>query len=602
MKKLLHSTRLATLLAAAGFVAAASAQDFTVGKLSYEFVSEEEHTVAIAESDEGYTDLTQADFSTTVANGGVTYTVVGIGDYGLSYSTLAEDIVLPATIKTIGEAAFEECEGQKITLPAGLEEYAEGAFSTALIEGFEIADTNTLLATVDGVLMTADKKTIVCYPAMRRGAKYTVPEYVTTLGSYSFANGDEYLEEVVFHSGMTVEQSAFRNNGNILRIELPGDIVLSQASFMGCEAVTELVLHEGITEIPRQCFFDLCALPTLNLPEGLVTIGPLAFGFAEVLTSVTFPSSLQTVDENAFADSGELATVDFANVKTIGESAFARCGLTTVNAAAVETVGSNAFDSNTKLTRVELPAAVTLGSIFFRNSALKEVVFGPNLTTMGGTFFYECNALESVNIPASVTSIGRGIFSGTASLTSVTGSPENTAYEITGNIIYTKDMKKVMAVPGGIKNWDITFPAGITTIGEMAMRKCANVNSVVLPATCTTIENLAFADCTGLTAVTSLNPVPPTGCNFPESVYTSATLYLPNEEAVTAYKADPDWGKFINISYTTGGIRGIDADRADTVIFYDLSGGRVVNPENGVYLRRTVKPDGTVTIEKVMLK
>ena len=52
------------------------AESFTVGKLNYETTSE--NTVAIVYSDEGYADLKNSDFSSTVVNNEVTYTVTEI--------------------------------------------------------------------------------------------------------------------------------------------------------------------------------------------------------------------------------------------------------------------------------------------------------------------------------------------------------------------------------------------------------------------------------------------------------------------------------------------------------------------------------------------
>lgn len=599
-----YSTQLKLTLAIAfaGVAPAVAAQDFTSGLISYEIVSEEELTVAITEGDDYYEGLTTADLPAQVVNDGKTYTVVAIADYGLNGATFAEDIVLPSTITSIGEYGLSECEGTVVTLPAGLEEYDPTAFVACLIDGFAIDDSNECLTAVDGVLLTKDKKTIVCYPAMREGETYEVPEYVSAIGERAFQGGDEYLEEVVFHGGMTIGDFAFKDNGNILRIDLPGDIALGQGAFTGCEAVTELILGEGIREIPVNCFFDLCGLPALTLPESLEKINRNGFGFCEELEAVSFPANLVWVDENGFADCGKLATVDFGKVQTLGKNAFARTGITAANLPEVKDLGEFAFAQCAALTTVSCPAAVTIGaSAFYRCTALSEVTIGDKTETLGNTLFYECPAIGSVAIPASVTSIGNGILTGTSSLTEVTVAAENAAYRAVGNIIYTADMTTVMAAPGGIADWNVVLPEGVTTVNAMAFRKCANLKSILLPSTVTELGNIAFGDCTGLAEVISLNPVPPTGCAFPDAVYADATLYVADEDAREAYKAAEGWQNFVNAAiYEADGIRSIADEESCVIEYYDMNGRKVMNPSDGIYIERRVYPTGSVTITKTV--
>lgn len=594
--------RLVAAILFAGSCFVAAAQDFTAGALSYEILSEEDQTVAIVEGDDYYEDLTTADFPAQVTNDGVTYTVVAIGEYALSGATFAEDIVLPSTITSIGEYGLSECEGERVTLPANLEDYDPTSFQTCMISGFVIDEANSVLATVDGVLMTKDKKTIVCYPAMREGATYVVPEHVSVIGESAFRGGDEYLEEVLFHQGMTIENFAFKDNGNILRVDLPGDIVLSQGSFTGCEAVTELVLGEGIKEVPVNCFFDLCSLTSLTLPSTLEKIQSKGFGFCEELAEVKFPAKLSYIGASAFGDCGKLTAVDFANVAELGEYAFARTGLTAIELPRVTTVGDFAFAQCNSLTSADLSGATDLGaSVFFRCPALSDLKLGSKTESIGGTFLYECTAIESLSIPASVTSIGNGMLVGTSALTSVAVDEGNQTYKSVDNIIYTADMKSVVSAPCGFADWAVELPEGVTTVEAMAFRKCAGLVSVVLPNTVAELGNIAFADCTGLTEVVSLNAVPPTGCNFPDNVYTDATLLVADEEALEAYKSAEGWLNFANTGlYVFDGVGGVVAPETTRTEYFDLNGRRVANPANGIFIKRTVYKTGSVETSKTV--
>ena len=118
----------------------------------------------------------------------------------------------PAKIKTIGEAAFQNANAlENIELPEGLLEIKKDAFNkcTSLTEigipasvnkidptGFQQAEklekftvnkNNTVYSSVDGFLLSKDKKTLVSFPPAKAGTYYTLlPPTIETIGSQAF--------------------------------------------------------------------------------------------------------------------------------------------------------------------------------------------------------------------------------------------------------------------------------------------------------------------------------------------------------------------------------------------------------------------------------
>jgi len=127
--------------------------------------------------------------------------------------------------------------------------------------------------------------------------------------------------------------------------------------------------------------------------------------------------------------------------------------------------------------------------------------FGGSLTIPNGVTeinFDGCTGLTSVNIPASVTSIGQSAFEG------CTGLPS------------------------------INFPATVTYIGNYAFDGCTGLTSVNIPATVTSIAQAAFANCTGLISVTissaSIGALAFSDCNHLTSLtMTSGVISIDNE-------------------------------------------------------------------------
>ena len=118
----------------------------------------------------------------------------------------------PAKIKQIKEAAFQTANAlENIDLPEGLEEIQKDAFNscTSLVEmgipasvnkidptsfqqaekleRFDVNKNNTVYSSVDGFLLSKDKKTLVSFPPAKAGTYYTLlPPTIETIGAQAF--------------------------------------------------------------------------------------------------------------------------------------------------------------------------------------------------------------------------------------------------------------------------------------------------------------------------------------------------------------------------------------------------------------------------------
>ena len=115
------------------------------------------------------------------------------------------------------------------------------------------------------------------------------------------------------------------------------------------------------------------------------------------------------IDTNAFKDTTLTSIVMSASVTEIGNYAFENTAITTITISkSVTKIGEGAFYQ-----------CLSLNSVTFNDIANSE------LETIEGLAFYGCSGLTSIEIPASVTSIGSGlsslrVFMNCTSLASVT--------------------------------------------------------------------------------------------------------------------------------------------------------------------------------------
>lgn len=192
----------------------------------------------------------------------------------LLYPTVrpGKSYTIPETVTKLWPHAFNRVlELEEVTLSSGIEEYWDSFYRckalkvlnlnmlarvggdnfsrcTAL-EKVTIAPGNENLSTVDGVLFTADRKTLLFYPPAHAGESYEIPAGVEAIGD---------------------------------------------KAFMQCN-LSQIFFPESLTEICGNAFAYSEKLEELIFPEGLTTIGTNACTGCESLTAVYVPASVTSI-------------------------------------------------------------------------------------------------------------------------------------------------------------------------------------------------------------------------------------------------------------------------------------------------------------------
>lgn len=334
-----------------------------------------------------------------------------------------------------------------------------------------------------------------------------------------------------------------------------------------------------VTAIEKEAFKS-SFLENITLPNTIETIGSRAFETCS-LKKLVLPESLKVVGAYAFYKAFYSKTpVELlipAGCTTIREGAFNGCSIRSIRFNSKLTIlGSYSF-AYTDVSEVTVPASVTTlgdGVFAFCESLTKATVKCATASIPNG-FFDGCTALTTVSIPSSVTSIGIWAFSKCTSLKSI-------------------------ALPAGLKKIDqtafyeaglesITFPTGIQTLGEEAFGNIPGLKEVTIPATMTSIGAYCFDGCPNIRKVTVLNPRP---CalgtyGFDGQTYVYGTLVTPTG-AEDAYRQDKEWSCFHSLYPSYSGIEEItDSDNsASSHNVRKLNGGRIIEVDNGKTITR----------------
>ncbi|MDR1576591.1 MAG: leucine-rich repeat domain-containing protein, partial [Treponema sp.] len=271
------------------------------------------------------------------------------------------------------------------------------------------------------------------------------------------------------------------------------------------------------------------------------------------IVSLTLPdaaTSIAASGSSTFRYFTSLTSVSGKNVTHIGVSAFSDCTvLETVNITKAVTISSLAFWGCSALTAISLPVVQSIGNYAFGSSGLVSVEIPASLSSLGRAPFFRCTSLSSftVNGNPQFSTGGGGTMlmngdgtvllswptaSGNVSLPSVTGISERA---FSNNTLIT-----------------ISLPSA-KTIGTEAFAYCTALTAVELPAA-ESIGDLAFVYCTALTTL-KLPALPPPNLGVMLFAYTldasAPTILSIKVPSVGAYvgiientSANWNWSKY----------------------------------------------------------
>ena len=122
------------------------------------------------------------------------------------------------------------------------------------------------------------------YAHRREITALSLPEGLTHIGSYAFANCGELDQAEIPGQVSMIGSYAFLNCFDLTRVEIPGSVkIIGTSAFSQCGSLEELVLHNGLTILQQEAFYDCVALRCVRLPDSVREIGGDAFGCCESL-------------------------------------------------------------------------------------------------------------------------------------------------------------------------------------------------------------------------------------------------------------------------------------------------------------------------------
>ena len=205
--------------------------------------------------------------------------VTSIGEGAFSMCSALTSISIPDRVTSIGERAFLGCKSLTgIIIPDGVTSIGDGAFSWCMsLTTIEVGEGNVNFTEVNGVLFNAEKTVLLTYPAGKKGANYTIPDGVTSIGISAFTNS-QFLRSITIPDSVTsIGVRAFNRSG-----------------------LTSITIPDSVTSIGVQTFDGCYMLTSITIPDSVTSIGSVAFSICRNLTTVTFLGDAPKAGEEVF--------------------------------------------------------------------------------------------------------------------------------------------------------------------------------------------------------------------------------------------------------------------------------------------------------------
>ena len=242
-----------------------------------------------------------------------------------------------------------------------------------------------------------------------------------------------------------------------------------------------------IAELPYRAFYRI-NLEKLILPKTLTQIRNECFSGLGV-KSITIPANVEDIESNELRHISSLENIGFeqgSKLKTLrggkDGGVFSGCNIVSIKIpASVETIEAGAFAGCRSLTTIS----------FEKNSNLKDIRSESAIGFESATSdiirysyygaFSDCSSLTSIEIPASVETIGVYAFLRCHSLAKVTFEKGSKLKEISGYGYYVEKRYPATHWHGVFSDCPITsieIPASVESIEECAFQGCSQLASV----------------------------------------------------------------------------------------------------------------------------
>ena len=218
------------------------------------------------------------------------------------YLNVAESIVLPQSLTSIGSYSFNSCEMVSINIPNGVTYIGNSTFQDCThLSGITIPNGITQI-NYDTFLNCSSLEIV------------NLPNSVTQIGESAFRNCNA-LTSINIPSNITqIHDLTFYGCGHLQEVNLPSGLTsIGIGAFTNCTSLTSITIPDSVSDILSDAFYGCQSLQSITLPSNLTGIEDGTFAYCSSLTSITIPDSVSNISPDAFYNCTNLSEIHWNN-------------------------------------------------------------------------------------------------------------------------------------------------------------------------------------------------------------------------------------------------------------------------------------------------
>lgn len=320
-------------------------------------------------------------------------------------------LTVPASVESIGEAAFEECYQLTDVYLFGDPTVGSNAFSVG-VDGYEATviihtDGGELSDSVFGDHTQAEYDDLVVghegdgfvYEFYSDGYAHIV-NYIGEATELIVPSHVEYEGRIYIVNEVP---GAFYGNTEVTYISLPATIDgFAVGTFNDCPALVRVDFHSAVNSIGALFFTGCTSMQEVNIMN--------PNGQAKSLDGVIYDSGMRTLVYFPVGKTGTFTVPD--SVQTILNYSFSGTAVTEVILGdGVTMVGDYAFNGSA-VERVTVKAGVEYGMGVYADTAVSDLTVEDGVDSISTAMFLGCKDLTVLVLPASMTEIADNAFEG----------------------------------------------------------------------------------------------------------------------------------------------------------------------------------------------
>ncbi|HCW52785.1 MAG TPA: hypothetical protein DG753_03395 [Clostridium sp.] len=335
---------------------------------------------------------------------------------------------------------------EKLIIPDTIEEIQIQQMEN--LKNIEVSEYNNYYTTIDGVLFSKDKSSLIHYPSGITNTEYTVPDNTEVI-KHSAIGYSKYLETIKIPSSVKTIyfngighceklKNISVNEGNEHYKDLNGILYskdestlvkmpsmrsgenytvpnhvrkINEAAFIGCRSMKTINIHDKVEKIGMGAFGDCYKLLSINVNENNENY--------KDIYGVLFDKSGKTLIQYPLGNNNETYVIPNGVTTLLEQSLFSGSFKIIEMPDTVEEIGDHTFAYCTNLQKIKLSNSLKKieARMFAGCESLKSIVIPEGVTSIDNGIFDECDNLKYVSLPSTLTDVNEYAFEGVSNNT-----------------------------------------------------------------------------------------------------------------------------------------------------------------------------------------